>query len=235
LIFADVKKDYTEIGDKGAPECNLLAEELCRIVNSDPYTLILVMWGTLQLTWVTMLLFVQLVQISRAMTTWENMRGAHHGHGHGSKASEAITSALTTGTTSRAGAQLGNSGLGPDPALLPTHAQGGHHHHHKEGCFAQWKKILGIDTFVETALHGYEGSKNRPRRQRNPFSVGCIQNCKDFWCDPAPIFGKRENGEAVLGGEVVNYTMMYDTPQPHRRTRGGDGAAYQSVAGDDSV
>jgi hypothetical protein len=183
-----------------------------------------------------MLLFVQLVQISRAMTTWENMRGAHHGHDHSSKASQAITSALTTGTTSRAGAQIGNTGLGPDPALPPTHAPGGHHHghRHKEGCFAQWKKILGVDTFVETALNGYEGNKNRPRRQRNPFSVGCVQNCKDFWCDPAPIFGNRENGEAVLGGEVVNYTMMYETPHPGMRSRGEE-AAYQSVAGDDSV
>ena len=234
FISANLSQDYTEIGDEGSEECNLLAKELCRVVNSDPYTLVLVIWGTLQLTWVTMLLFVQLVQISRAMTTWENMRGAHHGHG--SRASEALTSALTTGTTSLAGAQLGNSGLGSDPALPPTHAPGSHsHHHHKEGCFAQWKKILGVDTFVETALSGYEGGKNRPRRQRNPFSVGCFQNCKDFWCDPAPIFGKRENGEAVLGGEVVNYTMIYDTPRPHRRTRGGEGSAYQSVAGNDSV
>ena len=233
MKLADINEDYTEIGDRGGEECNLLAKELCRVVNSDPYTLVLVIWGTLQLTWVTMLLFVQLVQISRAMTTWENMRGAHHGHG--SRASEAITSALTTGTTSRAGAQLGNAGLGPDPALPPTHAPGGHGHHHKEGCFAQWKKILGVDTFVETALNGYEGGKNRPRRQRNPFSVGCIQNCKDFWCDSAPLFGQRENGEAVLGGEMVNYTMMYETPQLHRSMRGGDGAAYQSVAGDDSV
>jgi palmitoyltransferase len=39
----------------------------------------------------------------------------------------------------------------------------------------------------------------------------------------------------VLGGEMINYTMMYETPHPQRRTRGGNGAAYQSVAGDDSV
>ena len=200
-------------------------------MNADAFTLVLVIWAVLQLTWVTMLLFVQLVQISRAMTTWENMHGAHQGHG--SKASEAITSALMTGTTSRAGAQLGSTGLGPDPALPPTHAPGGHNHHHKQGCFAQWKKILGVDTFVETALHGYEGSKNRPRRNRNPFSAGCIQNCKDFWCDPAPVFGKRENGAAVLGGEAVNYTMMYESPRLSMRTRGG--GEYQSVAGDDSV
>ncbi|KAH6712082.1 hypothetical protein BKA61DRAFT_609575 [Leptodontidium sp. MPI-SDFR-AT-0119] len=221
---------FENLSESGSPDCNILAEPLCHIVNSDPYTLVLVIWGVLQLTWVTMLLFVQLVQISRAMTTWENMRGSHHDHG--SKVSEAFTSALTTGTTSRAGAQIGNTGLGPDPALPPTHAPG-HNHHHKAGCFAQWKKILGVDTFVETALD-YKGG-GRPRRNRNPFSNGCVGNCKDFWCDPAPVFGKRENGSAMLGGQVVDYTAMYETPRSmSTRRRGGEGA-YESVPADDSV
>lgn len=166
------------------------------------------------------------------MTTWENMRGANHGHGN--KASEAIMSSLMAGTTSRAGAQLGSSGLGPDPALPPTHAPG-HHHHHKAGCFAQWKKILGVDTFVETALHGYEG-KSRAQRNRNPFSRGCLGNCKDFWCDPAPIFGKRENGQAMLGGEEINYTRLYETPRLGMRMRNGDTrGAYEGVATNDVV
>lgn len=155
------------------------------------------------------------------------MRGSHHDHG--SKASEAITSALTTGTTSRLGAQIGDSGLGPDPALPPLHGPG--HHHHKTGCFAQWKKILGVDTFVETALD-YKNNGNRPRRNRNPFSNGCLGNCKDFWCDPAPVFGKRENGSAMLGGQIVDYTAMYETPRLMTTRRGG---GYESVAGDESV
>ena len=206
---------------------------MCRVVNADAYTLVLVVWGTMQLSWIVMLLFVQLVQVSRAMTTYENMMGANHGND--SKASEAITSALTTGTTTRAGAQLGAAGLGPDPAL--PHGHGHHGHHHQQGCFSQWKKILGVDTFVETALHGSSGTRNRSRRARNPFSAGCIQNCKDFWCDPAPVFGRRENGEAVIGGAVVNYTTMYETPRMmSTRASGGDTAGrYHSVAADDSV
>jgi hypothetical protein len=209
---------------------------MCRVVNADAYTFILVVWATLQLTWITMLLFVQLVQVSRAMTTYENMMGANHGHD--SKAAEAITSTLTAGTMSRAEAQIGSNGMAPDPALPHAHGHGHGHggHHHGQGCFAQWKKILGIDTFLETALHGSSGTRNRSRRTRNPFSAGCIQNCKDFWCDPAPVFGKRENGEAVLGGAVVNYTTMYDTPRLMSMRPGGDtGGRYQYVAADDSV
>jgi hypothetical protein len=224
--------DYEGLDDrsKGSTECNLLAPSLCSLVNADPYTLVLMIWAALQLTWVTMLLFVQFVQISRAMTTYENMRGSPHMHG--SRASEAITSALTAGTASMAGAQLGPDGRGLDPAV-PSHVGG--HHHHREGCFAQWKKILGVDTFVETAL---QGNSSRPRRNRNPFSRGYLNNCKDFWCDPAPIFGKRENGTAMLGGDVINYTTMYETPLGigSRTRRGRDaGGSYQSVAADDSV
>lgn len=226
------------MGDNGNPNCNLLSPSLCRIVNYDPYTVVLMVWAALQLTWVTMLLFVQLVQISRAMTTYENMRGT--AHSHGSRASEAISSALAAGTLSMAGAQLSNDGRGLDPALSPTHTPGQHHHHPRTGCFAQWKKILGVDTFLETALHGYEGNTTRARRNRNPFSRGCINNCKDFWCDPAPIFGKRETGTAMLGGEVINYTSLYETPllvgTGARTRRAGDSAGvYQSVTADDSV
>jgi len=226
-----MKLDYEIIKGPASNECNVLAPALCQIVNADPYTLVLIIWAALQLTWVTMLLFVQLVQVSRATTTWENMKGSHGGH-HSSRASEAITSALTTGTLSQSSAQIGNTGLGPDPALPPTHAPG-HNHHHKAGCFDQWKKILGVDTFVDVAL---QGSKKQARQARNPFSNGCLGNCKDFWCDPAPIFGKRENGSAMLGGKRVDYTSMYETPRMMSiRRRGGD-AQYESLpAGDDNV
>ncbi|TAQ90881.1 hypothetical protein B7494_g777 [Chlorociboria aeruginascens] len=227
--FAETATDFENISKESSSECNILAAELCSIVNSDAFTLILVTWSALQLTWVTMLLFVQLLQISRAVTTWENMRGVEHPRG--GKASQAITSALTTGTTSMAGAQIGSTGLGPDPLMPPTHAPGGHHHH--GGCFDRWKKILGLDAFVETAFHGYEGRKNHPR---NPFSRGCIGNCKDFWCDPQPMLGKRDNGKAMLGGEVVNYTTLYEAPPRHTtRARSGDPAGtYESVPANDS-
>lgn len=61
-------------------------------------------------------------------------------------------------------------------------------------------------------------------------------NCKDFWCDPAPVFGKRENGAAMLGGRVVDYTAMYETPRVSMtatRRRGGEN--YQAVGDDENV
>ncbi|KAK5631795.1 hypothetical protein RRF57_007509 [Xylaria bambusicola] len=50
------------------------------------------------------------------------------------------------------------------------------------------------------------------RRKKNPYSKGYVQNCSDFWCDPSPMFGRRGNGDAMLGGERINYTEVYESP-----------------------
>ncbi|KAH0537006.1 hypothetical protein FGG08_006178 [Glutinoglossum americanum] len=219
-------------------ECNILSQSLCRILNSDPFTAILTVWVSLQLTWITMLLLVQLVQISRAQTTYENMYSQRlHNHSH--KASEEITSTLAASAPSLEGAELSRGVMGLDSALPgQLHNANGHHgHSHREGWFSHWKKLLGLDTFVATAQDGL-GSRNRSRHDRNPFSRGIITNCKDFCCDPAPVFGKRVTGAAMLGGEVVNYARMYERPSRMKlRTRHSDQShgAYRSVSTDDTV
>ncbi|KAL8728018.1 MAG: hypothetical protein Q9166_005689 [cf. Caloplaca sp. 2 TL-2023] len=156
------------------------------------------------------------------------MRGHLH---QGSPASEVITSALTAGTTSLNGASLTNAGMGPDPAI-PAGPED-HAHPHKEGYLAQWKKLLGLDTFIATAT----GRSGR-RKRGNPFSRGVYTNCKDFWFDPAPFFGRRENGSAMLNGEVINYTSMYETPRKMkmRRPRDAQGSGmYQRVDTEDTM
>ena len=221
--------DSTDLENLPVPansQCNVLSTALCGIILRDTYTVVLAIWSCLQLVWVTMLMTVQFIQIARAVTTFESMRGNVH---HTSQASEAVTSMMTSGSTSMSGAQLTNTGMGPDPAV-PGHKS---HLHRKEGFFTQWKKLLGLDTFVATA-QGSAGS----RRRGNPFSRGIFMNCRDFWCDPAPYFGRRETGSAMLGGDIVNYTRMYETParMKHRRPReDGDGGMYHSVESDDPV
>jgi palmitoyltransferase len=103
-----------------------------------------------------------------------------------------------------------------------------------------WSRLLGVDTFIETARGrgAAAGGKKRGRESRNPFSRGCVANCRDFWCDPAPVFGRRETGAAVLGGVPVNYTEMYESPAVMEVLRGGGrGGArrggYESVAGEE--
>lgn len=129
------------------------------------------------------------------------------------------------------GAQLTSTGLGPNPAVPSAP------HPHKEGCLGQWKKLLGLDSFVATAQGSLDGGRGS-RRRGNPFSRGVVTNCKDFWCDPAPYFGKRETGTAMLGGDVINYTRMYEAPprMKLRRPRQDlvDGM-YHSVGSDEAV
>lgn len=208
-------------------QCNIINDTLCDYVSRDTFTLTLNIWITLQLVWVTMLCAVQLVQISRNQTTYENMRG--HSIDRSYPSTQAFASAMTAGTTSMDAAGLSAAGQGPNPAAARPDAPRRRH-----GCLQQWSSLLGIDTFFATARDGLRDGP-RAARPRNPFSRGVMSNCRDFWCDPAPYFGKRETGSAMLGGEVVNYHDMYEIPLRMRTGggRSGDGPAYRSVAGED--
>ncbi|KAJ5605922.1 hypothetical protein N7510_008703 [Penicillium lagena] len=212
-------------------KCNVINDTLCDYVSRDTFTLVLNVWITLQLIWVTMLCAVQLVQISRNQTTYENMRGNSIDRSYPS--SQAFASAMTAGTTSLDAAGLSASGQGPNPALAHPHPPRRRH-----GCLQQWSSLLGIDTFFATARHTARDGLGEGRgssRPQNPFSRGVLGNCRDFWCDPAPLFGKRESGSGMLGGEVVNYHHMYEVPMRMRSggSRSREGPGYRSVADED--
>lgn len=174
----------------------------------------------MQLVWVSMLLIVQLVQVARGLTTYEAM--SHHSHKHG--AGDALTSFVTSGTTNMDAAGLTGAGRGPDPAVpAPPHRPV------KHGCLENWKRMLGIDTFLATALFGSRAAEAQALSRKNPFSRGFVQNLRDFWCDPAPLFGSRVNGQAMLDGERVDYTMLYEVPAKRRRG-GRAGQGYEAVS-----
>jgi hypothetical protein len=217
------------------PTCAVLSPELCKILNKDPFTIVLSIWAAFQLTWVTMLLCVQLLQIARNLTTYESMRG----HLHGDTPADALTSFVTTGDISQdvstsggggAGAGATNGfGSGQDTGDAPRRRP-----EPKASIWDQWKRLLGIDTFLTIALHGSQGPAIQRQRQQNPFSRGMVTNCKDFWCDQSSLFGARENGYARVGGERVDYTRLYEAPKmSYRRGGGNDGGRYESVAAEE--
>ncbi|KAE9976855.1 hypothetical protein EG328_002383 [Venturia inaequalis] len=205
-------------------KCNILSPDFCATLNSDPFSIVLTLWATLQLIWVSMLLIVQLVQITRGLTTYEAMTAHQHaGHSHGIQAgSEALQTFVATGTASIEQSQLGADGRGPDPAATPLAKR------KPDGCLKPWLRMFGVDTFLATASTTGEG---RRRARKNPFSRGWIQNFRDFFCDPVPVFGSRAHGEALLGGKRVYYTSMYEMPTNvglSRRRAGG--MEYAAVA-----
>lgn len=173
-----------------------------------------------------MLLFVQFIQVSRAMTTYENMFGVN-------PPSFARAGAFTsTGAPLDPSAAAPPSGSDVGPHGPPGHGHG--HHHRRGGLLKHWARLLGIDTFIETARgssRGGGGVGARHRKRGNPYSRGVVANCRDFWCDPAPVFGRRETGAAVLGGVPVNYTEMYESPAMMEVLRGRGG--YEAVAGEE--
>ncbi|KKY23026.1 putative palmitoyltransferase akr1 [Phaeomoniella chlamydospora] len=210
------------------PQCTLLSDEVCNLYKRDTWTWILAGWSCLQLVWVSMLLMVQTVQILRGQTTLENMRNRNMDSIPGNT-SQAVTAALTAGTTSLGAAGLTSSGMGPNPTTADTASVP----KKPKGFCGRWSQILGLDTFIATARGGLikdpATGKLQPRqRPKNLFSRGIIGNCKDFWMDPAPYFGRRTGAYAMLGGQVVNYARMYDVP---RQTTGGRGMVYTSLAG----
>jgi hypothetical protein len=220
----------TDLENRDTPkevQCSMISEDLCKILNKDPFTIVLSIWAAFQLTWVTMLLCVQLLQVARNLTTYESMRG----HLHSNTPADALNSFVTTGDTSQDVA--GNSsatngfGSGQDTGDAPRPQQP------KHSILDQWKRLLGLDTFVATAL---QGSQAGQRQQRgNPWSRGIVTNCKDFFCDGSPIFGRREGGYARLAGERVDYTRLYEVPKMRYARSGNDGGRYESVAAEEEA
>ncbi|PLB42410.1 Palmitoyltransferase akr1 [Aspergillus candidus] len=220
LLFLRLTFNYINVLPSPAEAtCSVINEKLCSYVLRDTFTLILVLWVCIQLVWVTMLCAVQLVQIARNQTTYENMRG--HSIDRSYPSSRAFASAMTAGTTSFDAAGLSSNGQGPNPMLGSSHRQRRH------GCLQQWSSLLGVDAFFATARDGLR-DRVRTGRPKNPFSRGVVTNCRDFWCDSTPYFGRREPGVAMLGGETINYNRMYESPSQMY-----SGGGYRSVAGEE--
>ncbi len=164
-----------------------------------------------------MLIFVHLTQVARGITTLETMKGqARFGP---------VVTAMATGSISAEDAQVNGAGAGPDPV---NHAGHAHPHKKKEGCLSQWYKLLGIDTFYTVAFQGYKGARHkdtaRKQKESNPFSRGISRNCQDFWMDGS-VFTQKASGHALLGGEAIDYTSMFEIPRGGMRYRSG----YEAV------
>ncbi|KAK4890207.1 palmitoyltransferase akr1 [Elasticomyces elasticus] len=197
-------------------QCTFLDDTLCAQFSKDPLTIITNAWGSLQLTWTFMLLFVHLSQVARNITTYETMREQVH--------AGPIMTAVATGTLSANEAQLDISQPSAEAGAGPLHGHG-HKRKAKEGCLSQWSKLFGIDTFITIAFQGYKGSQSLAERKRqkkgNPWTRGIFRNCQDFWMDGPVMKRKVEGTKGLLGGEEVDYAFVYDVP------RRGEGMSYR--------
>ncbi|KAI6148085.1 ankyrin [Pisolithus tinctorius] len=144
-------------------------------------------WSTLQLTWTSVLLVTQFWQVARQPTTLEVSCGAtgiQMGHRH-------------------------HHTVDNDRGDEESEGEGGpkHRHHHvglckalsaPGTCGAFLLNLVGLDRFTRgRAAHGLALGSSSARAQ-NPFDLGLVCNCRDFW---------------TMGKEVgVDYGQVYDVP-----------------------
>jgi len=147
-------------------------------------------WSTLQLIWTIVLLVSQYVQIARQMTTLEVSNLGRYGF-MGSRGGSLAT-------------QMGHRHMpvhhgDVDDALSGDSSPTGHshaaHRHAATGCTGFLLQLVGFDRFTSgKAANGLA----RAGHATNPFNVGVVRNCRDFWTRG------RELG--------VEYDRLYEIP-----------------------
>ena len=153
-----------------------------------------VVWATLQLVWTIVLLFSQFFQIARQMTTLEVSNLGRYGFMGGRGASHATQMGHRHSHTAlQADADDSLSG---DATPVGGHTHGRGRHHHSSGCGTGFiMHLLGFDRFTSgKAANGLA----RAGHAANPFNVGVVGNCRDFWTRG------RELG--------VEYDRLYEVP-----------------------
>ena len=186
-----------------SPSCPL-PEHLCQITAKDTFLVSVAAWATLQLTWTSILLASQLWQVARQMTTLEVSNLGRYGF-MGGRGGASLTGQMGH-RHHRGAADLGllpgvdteeTTLVGSDSASA-SGASGAAHRHSGVcgGCGSGFlMNLLGFDRFTKgKAVDGLA----RASQASNPFDIGIVGNCRDFWSA-----GKE------LG---VEYDKLYDVP-----------------------
>ncbi|KIO00017.1 hypothetical protein M404DRAFT_772598 [Pisolithus tinctorius Marx 270] len=187
--------------DNIAADCSPI---FCVPAAIDSFLLSVSLWSILQLTWTSVLLVTQFWQVARQLTTLEVSNLGRYGS-MGGRGGLAAGSGAT-------GIQMGhrhhhavNNDRGDEESEGEGEAK--HRHHHvglfkallaPGTCGAFLLNLVGLDRFTRgRAAHGLAlGSSSA--RARNPFDLGLVRNCRDFW---------------TMGKEVgVDYRQVYDVP-----------------------
>ncbi|KAF7970447.1 hypothetical protein HWV62_23935 [Athelia sp. TMB] len=172
-----------------SPSCPLPAS-LCAITAYDPFLVSVAAWSTLQLSWTIVLLASQLWQVARQMTTLEVSNLGRYGF-MGGRGGASLNGQMGHKHRHSGSADV-DDGTGSE---TPTP---GHSHKHGvcAGCGSGFlMNLLGLDRFTKgKATTGLA----RAGKATNPFDLGIVGNCKDFWT------AGRELG--------VEYEKLYDVP-----------------------
>lgn len=172
----------------------ILPTSLCFASHYDNFLFATLLWASLQLSWTSILLAAQIWQIARQMTTMEVSNMSRYGFMGG----------RPSPTTQNP--QQSRSGSTTASGLLASnleHVHGANCDHSKpsgkksSSTKAFLLKILGIDRF--TSGNATSSLLATSSSVANPFDLGPIKNCTDFWTRG------RELG--------VDYERLYEVPE----------------------
>ncbi|KAG2005590.1 ankyrin repeat domain-containing protein 50 [Coprinopsis cinerea AmutBmut pab1-1] len=193
-----------------------LPVDLCSVTTYDPFLISVAVWATLQLSWTSVLLASQLWQVARQMTTLEVSNLGRYGF-MGGRAGASMSGQMGH-RQHRHGAPQSVPGVDSEDTSLVggegSSIPGGTGHRHSGGGFLM--NLLGFDRFTKgKAVDGLA----RAGKASNPFDLGVVSNCKDFWTN-----GKE------LG---VEYETLYDVPLEGFREAKRRRAMREDDVGDD--
>ncbi|CAN6627334.1 palmitoyltransferase Akr1p [Trichomonascus vanleenenianus] len=205
-LYFGVFVDTIPQADEG--DCAFAPLVLCTPLKYSSFMTQAIVWAGLQLSWVVVLVFVQLVQVSKGMTTSE----AANLHRFGFMGADDFSS-LPMDHKSVAAA-------GPGAVEAFKHAR-------QKRWYSSISKVLGIDQFLSTAQDTF-GRGTSHNRSSNPVDYGVVRNCLDFWVPTGGgcnVFKVGESGEARLNGQAIDYYTLWEFPSKTRRQRSPANAA----------
>lgn len=209
LSYQYFAAETPEVSAAAISNC-LMPGPICAASHFDTRTFAVMLWATVQISWTTIVLASQLYQMSRGITTFEvsnlgryghlGSRGLSasaqegymadhaHSHGGGAAAEDAGTSPTTPASGQASASTESGHVHGPQCRHGHSHAHA-HSHNPLKLCSALVSKcvpnallaIVGLDLY--TRGRGAEGMAKAAEKGggNNPFDVGLVRNCTDFW------------------------------------------------------
>lgn len=181
-----------------SPSCPLPGD-LCAITAHDTFLVSVAAWATLQLTWTSVLLASQLWQVARQMTTLEVSNLGRYGF-MGGRGGASLSGQMghrhQRADSVLPGVDTEDAALVSEPGAASTTGVVHRHSGVCAGCGTGFlMNLLGFDRFTKgKAVDGL----TRASKASNPFDMGIVGNCRDFWTKG------RELG--------VEYETLYDVP-----------------------
>lgn len=194
----------------------LFPSSICAAANFDVRTFIVTIWATIQISWTVIVLASHLYQITRNITTYELSNLGRYGHmgprGISAAAQEGFMAEHVHATSqngdSASGSTTPGAGGGHVHGPACNHGRGHTHTHNPlKICAGLVGRILpktllaivGLDLYTRGGgAEGMVRATSEKDKGTNPFDVGIMRNCTDFWTR-----GK------TLG---VDYERLYDLP-----------------------